>query len=87
MGDEPSISLSIVGGIQRGRLFYFQTCGRKSLSAPGLQSIYVVNVPGAVPAAVPQHSHEGPGLLALDMVAAHSKPLGQRGQRSISWSA
>lgn len=27
--DEPPISLSIVGGIQKGRLFYFQTCRRK----------------------------------------------------------
>lgn len=79
--DEPPISLSIVGGIQKGRLFYFQTCGRKSLSAPGLQSVYVVNIPGAAPAAVLQRSHDGPGLLGLDLVAAHSKPPGQRGQR------
>lgn len=50
-GDDLPIRLSIVRGILKAQVFHFQTCSRKSLSAPGLQSIYVVSIPGAVPPA------------------------------------
>lgn len=48
-GDDLPIRLSIVRRILKAQVFHFQTCSRKSLSAPQLQSIYVVSIPGAVP--------------------------------------
>lgn len=53
----------------------FRRAAGKSLSAPGLQSIYVVNIPGAALAAESRILMKRLELLGSDLVPAHSNHL------------